>query len=738
MQKNKYADVVIDITNEHVDRPFTYAVPESLMDSVRPGMPVLVPFGNGGRKKTGYILDLKEETELDPARIKEILGPVEEAVTAESTLIALAVWMHSHYGCMLNQALRTVMPVRNRVAVRKSRVIRSCLGETELRTFAAEMQRKHRTAMARLTEALADSGGTLSYGEASGRLSVGTAVFRNLEKQGVIKVEERAGITEPLPARPGIVLTEEQAAAAEIFRADLAAGKQGKYLLFGITGSGKTEVYAEMIREVLARGRQVILLIPEISLTFQTVERMRGFFGDRVAILHSRLSDGERFEQFRRAAEGSADIMIGPRSALFAPFSDLGLIIIDEEHDGAYRSDTVPCYEARDVAEKRAELCGASLVLGSATPSTASFRKASRGEYRLLTLTKRAVQGAMPAEVHVADLREELKSGNRSVFSRILQEKIKDRLSRKEQVILFMNRRGYSSFVSCRSCGQAIRCPHCDVTLKLHTGGRLMCHYCGHTETMPEKCPSCGSPYIAGFGTGTQKLEELTRKMFPGARVVRMDADAAAGKNAARDILKEFAEGRADILIGTQMVVKGHDFPNVTLVGIMAADTELYVSRYDSAERTFQLLTQAAGRAGRGNRPGDVVIQTYRPEHYAVQSAAAQDYLDFFRNEIAFRETGGYPPAMHMLAIQLSSLDEELLDRAARTYADELFRAGLPLGTMQIGPVNAPVYKVHDYFRKWIYIKHSSYDILVTVKNGTETAFREAFPKGVSALYDFS
>ena len=493
-----------------------------------------------------------------------------------------------------------------------------------------------------------------------------------------------------------------------------------------------------MIREVLSRGRQVILLIPEISLTFQTVERMRGFFGDRVAILHSRLSDGERFEQFRRAADGSADIMIGPRSALFAPFSDLGLIIIDEEHDGAYRSDTVPCYEARDVAEKRAEICGASLVLGSATPSTASFRKAARGEFRLLTLTKRAVQGAVPAEVHVADLREELKSGNRSVFSRILQEKIRDRLARKEQVILFMNRRGYSSFVSCRSCGNAIRCPHCDVTLKLHTGGRLMCHYCGHTEAMPDKCPVCGSPYIAGFGTGTQKLEELTRKMFPEAKVVRMDADAAAGKNAARDILAEFAAGKADILIGTQMVVKGHDFPNVTLVGIMAADTELYVSRYDSAERTFQLLTQAAGRAGRGNRPGDVVIQTYRPEHYAVQCAAAQDYREFFRNEIAYRETGSYPPVMHLLAIQLSSMDEELLNRAAAGYADLLDREGEKYGTMQIGPVNAPVYKVHDYFRKWIYIKHLSYDILVTVKNGTETAFREAFPRGVSALYDFS
>ena len=738
MQNNKYADVVIDITNENVDRPFTYAVPESLRDSARPGMPVLVPFGNGGRTKTGYIIALKEETELDPARVKEILGPAGGAVTAETTLIELAVWMHSHYGCMLNQALRTVMPVRNRVAVRKSRLIRSCLPEQELREFAAEMRRKHRAAMARLAEALAESGGSLSYEEAGRRLSVGITTLRSLEKQGVITVAEGAGETAPLPARPGIVLTEEQAAAAEIFRADLAAGKQGKYLLFGITGSGKTEVYAEMIREVLSRGRQVILLIPEISLTFQTVERMRGFFGDRVVILHSRLSDGERFEQFRRAADGSADIMIGPRSALFAPFSDLGLIIIDEEHDGAYRSDTVPCYEARDVAEKRAEICGASLVLGSATPSTASFRKAARGEFRLLTLTRRAVQGAVPAEVHVADLREELKSGNRSVFSRILQEKIRDRLARKEQVILFMNRRGYSSFVSCRSCGNAIRCPHCDVTLKLHTGGRLMCHYCGHTEAMPDKCPVCGSPYIAGFGTGTQKLEELTRKMFPEAKVVRMDADAAAGKNAARDILAEFAAGKADILIGTQMVVKGHDFPNVTLVGIMAADTELYVSRYDSAERTFQLLTQAAGRAGRGKRPGDVVIQTYRPEHYAVQCAAAQDYREFFRNEIAYRETGSYPPVMHLLAIQLSSMDEELLTRAAAGYADLLDREGEKYGTMQIGPVNAPVYKVHDYFRKWIYIKHLSYDILVTVKNGTETAFREAFPRGVSALYDFS
>ncbi|MDQ0152484.1 primosomal protein N' (replication factor Y) [Moryella indoligenes] len=663
-----YADVMIGITHESVDRPFTYAVPEALRAVLVPGMPVRVPFGRGKELRTGYVLALRESPPEGISRIREIAAAAERTVSAEQDLVEMALWMHRHYGCMLNQALKTVLPVKRKVKAR--------------------------------------SGKELFPGQ--------------------------AGTGKPY------TLTEEQSAALHRFSEDRAAGRSGRYLLFGITGSGKTELYIAMLREVLSEGRQGILLLPEIALSFQIVRRLRAVFGDRVAILHSRLSAGERYEQFRRAAEGEADIMVGPRSAVFAPLRRLGLIIMDEEHDSAYKNDTVPRYETRDVAEKRAELADCPLVLGSATPSVQSWAKAQSGRYTLLRLSRRAVPGAQPAAVRVVDLRQELREGNRSVFSLCLQELIRDRLSRREQTILFMNRRGYSNFVSCRSCGNAIRCPHCDVTLTLHEGERLVCHYCGYTIALPGRCPDCGSPYLAGFGTGTQKLEGITKKLFPAARVLRMDADAASGKHAGRDILSAFAAGEADILIGTQMVVKGHDFPNVTLVGIMAADTELYLSSYDSAERSFQLLVQAAGRAGRGARPGAVVIQTYRPDHYAVRTAAAQDYESFVQEELAYREAGGYPPLCSILTVQLASKDELLLRRAAELFTAICRREAAERRAVFIGPVNASVYKVHDYFRKLIYMKHSSYDILLDIKNAAEPAFRAAFPGGISLLYDFS
>ena len=741
--QNKYADIIIDITNENVDRPFTYIVPDTLRDRACPGMPVRVPFGNGDRPKTGYILSLRDTPPEGAVRLKEILGPAEKQFSAEADLLRLAVWMHLHYGCMLNQALKTVLPVKTKVGVRASRYITAVISLPELAAYAEEKGRKHHTAQQRLAEALVRHNGTLPFRTASRQLGVGTASIRAMVSDGAVRVTEGIYPGEKnaadIPAAGlSVTLNEAQAAAVGRFIKDQEQGIRGRYLLYGVTGSGKTEVYAEMIREVLKQGRQAILLIPEISLTFQTVARFERIFGKRVAIIHSRLSKGERYDQFRRAAEGKADILIGPRSAVFAPFRDPGIIIIDEEHDGAYKNDTVPRYETRDVAEARAGMHNAALVLGSATPSSASFQKAAAGEYTLLTLPERAVEGARPAATHVVDLRKELAEGNRSVFSRELKRLIDDRLLKKEQTILFMNRRGYSNFVSCRSCGNAVRCPHCDVTLTLHTGGRLVCHYCGYTIPLPKNCPDCGSPYIAGFGTGTQKLEELTKAAFPEARVLRMDADAAAGKNAGGDILKTFAGGGADILIGTQMVVKGHDFPNVTLVGIMAADTELYVPDYRSAERTFQLLVQAAGRAGRGKRPGDVVIQTYRPEHYAVSAAAAQDYRMFFKNEMAYREAGGYPPAVRLLTIQCASRDEALLTEAAGFYAGLLGAEAEKRGAVMIGPVNAGVYKVHDYFRKLIYIKHRAYDILLSVKKETDAAFRGAYPAGVSVLFDFS
>ena len=640
----RYADVILNISHESVDRPFTYIIPEDLRGKLTPGTAVQVPFGNAKEAKLGYVLSLRKEAPSG-FQLREILGVAEKKLGVEEGLLSLAVWMHEHYGCMLNQALKTVLPVKEAVRARKQKI----------------------AASAESTEAAARE------------------------------------------------LTAEQSALLAELRQAEAEKPGGSYLLFGVTGSGKTEVYMRCIEEQRSRGKQAILLLPEINLTFQTVRYLEERFGGEVAIIHSKLAKGERYRQFLRAARGEASVMVGPRSALFAPFPNLGLIIIDEEHDGAYRNDAVPRYDTREVAAKRAELAGAQLILGSATPSVESWRRAETGEYRLLRLTRRAVPGAVPARATVADLRKELKRGNRTVFSETLREKIEGCLSRREQVMLFMNRRGYARFLSCRSCGEPLRCPHCDVSLTYHEDGSLRCHYCGYKTVKPERCPSCGSPYIAGFGMGTQQLAEQTKRMFPAARVLRMDADAVRGKDGGQSILERFRAKEADILVGTQMIVKGHDFPNVTLVGIMAADTELYLSHYTSAERCFQLLTQAAGRAGRGEKRGEVVIQTYRPEHYAIQSAAAQDYERFAAAELAYRRAAGYPPVLHMMTVQLASKEEEALTRAAACYAD----------------------RVQDYFRKMIYMKHAGYDILIQIKTAAEEAFREQVPGGISVLYEF-
>lgn len=667
----RYADVILNISHESVDRPFTYVIPEDLRGKLTPGSAVKVPFGNAKEAKLGYVLSLRKEAPSG-FQLREILGVAEKKLGVEEGLLSLAVWMHEHYGCMLNQALKTVLPVKEAVRARK--------------------------------------------------------------QKGAGRAESTAG-TE-VEARE---LTAEQSALLSELKQAEAEKPGGSYLLFGVTGSGKTEVYMRCIEEQRRQGKQAILLLPEINLTFQTVRYMEERFGGEVAIIHSKLAKGERYRQFLRAARGEASVMVGPRSALFAPFPNLGLIIIDEEHDGAYRNDAVPRYDTREVAAKRAELSGAQLILGSATPSVESWRRAETGEYRLLRLTARAVPGAVPASATVADLREELKRGNRTVFSEILREKIEGCLSRQEQVMLFMNRRGYARFLSCRSCGEPLRCPHCDVSLTYHEDGSLRCHYCGYKSEKPERCPSCGSPYIAGFGMGTQQLAEQTKRMFPAARVLRMDADAVRGRDGGQSILERFRAKEADILVGTQMIVKGHDFPNVTLVGIMAADTELYLSHYTSAERCFQLLTQAAGRAGRGKKRGEVVIQTYRPEHYAIQTAAAQDYERFAAAELAYRRAAGYPPVLHMMTVQLASKEEEALTRAAARYADCLKAAAKTLGAAPqcIGPVNAAVYRVQDYFRKMIYMKHAGYDILIQIKTAAEEAFREQVPGGISVLYEF-
>lgn len=735
-----YADVIIDLSVKNVDRVFQYRIPQRLSGKVHTGCRVEIPFGRGNTAKCGYVVSVTGTASLEPEKIKEIREVVPGAVSVQEQMIVLAWWLKERYGCTMNQALKTVMPVKNQVAPKEEKTIVSLKTQGELEALLCEAQRKNHRARIRLYRALLENG-ELPYRLTSMKLGITMAMLKPLEEKGILQVRSEKKSRDPIRdygrESGSVTLNPEQLAAAREVIRDYDAGIRNTYLLYGITGSGKTEVYMELISHVLKEGKQVIVLIPEISLTYQTVMRFYKRFGNRVSILNSRMSAGERYDQLERAMRREVDIMIGPRSALFTPFPDLGLIIIDEEHEGAYKSETAPRYHAREVAAMRAKMNGASLVLGSATPSLESYYLAEKGEYRLLTLHDRAKKNSRLANVHVVDLREELAEGNRSVFSRKLQEMIGERLSRNEQIMLFMNRRGYANFVSCRSCGKAVRCPHCDVSLTYHRDGKLKCHYCGYEMRLPKTCPECGSPFIAPFGAGTQKLEELTAKAFPGARILRMDADTTAKKGAHEEILQLFAEGEADILIGTQMIVKGHDFPRVTLVGIMAADLSLYAPDFRSGERTFELLTQASGRAGRGELPGDVVIQTYAPDHFAITAAAEQDYGLFYRQELLYRKMMGYPPVTGILSIMLSSGNEDKLSTAAALFDREIRRQYALDGVQIIGPVEASPYKLNDIYRKILYIKNESYDILLRIRKSAQKLESEQETyKNISFQYD--
>ena len=488
-------------------------------------------------------------------------------------------------------------------------------------------------------------------------------------------------------------------------------------LLFGVTGSGKTELYLRFIEECLAQGKEVIYLIPEISLSHQSRMRVEGRFPGQVAVLHSKMSQGERAESMEKCRSGEVKLLLGPRSALFAPFSNLGLIIIDEEQERSYKSETAPRYESRDVARKRGELANCPVLFGSATPSVNIFREAEEGKVRLFSLKNRAVEGSILPKLTLIDLRKELEEGNRSIFSKALEEAVLKRLERGEQSILFMNRRGYSPFVSCRKCGKSLKCPHCDVSLTLHKNGYLQCHYCGYSRKLEKNCPNCGSSYIFPFGTGTEKLEKICRAVFPNARILRMDGDTTGKKGRYEEILQDFAEEKADILLGTQMIVKGHDFPKVTLVGIMAAEQLFFQSDFQAREYAFQILTQAAGRAGRGKLPGEVLIQSYRPEEEVLELALEQDYFRFYRSEKKFRKRLEYPPFARMLAIQCSYQEEEflslMLDKTIKRIQGALEEEKAEL----FGPFPATIYKLKDNFRKIIYIKQESHDIIIRLRN---------------------
>ena len=733
-----YADIIIDISHEKVDRPFQYRIPETLKGAVYPGVKVCVPFGRGNQPRVGYVVELSEETEYPKDKIKEILSVDEKGMTADNLQIRIAYWLKRQYGSTMITALKTVLPVKQKMSQKVWKKVVRKIGAAELGEMIALCEKKHQTAKARVLHAMEEEE-ILPYELLRQKLNVSAATLQSLEKQGVLEIQQevcyRNSVKQLTVSDKRVELREDQLHIIQDVLADYQRKEPGTYLVHGITGSGKTEVYLGIIEQMVKLGRQAIVLIPEIALTYQTLLRFYKRFGDRVSVINSSLSAGEKFDQLTRASRGELDVMIGPRSALFTPFPNLGVIIMDEEHENSYKSESMPKYHARETAIYIASLYGASVVLGSATPSVDAYYRARNGEYKLYQMQSRPAGSSLPT-VYTVDLREELKQGNRSVFSRKLRELMEQRLEKKEQIILFLNRRGYAGFISCRSCGHVMKCPHCDVSLSEHRNGKLVCHYCGYEEILQKKCPVCGSRYLMGFKAGTEQIEEAVHREFPKARVLRMDADTTKNKGSYEQILSSFAEQEADILLGTQMIVKGHDFPGVTLVGVLAADLSLNQNDYRAGERTFQLLTQAAGRAGRGEKPGEVVIQTYQPDHYSIVHAAAQDYEGFYEEEIAYRELMEYPPVQHMLAVLVISREREEGESLAGQMA-QLIRERGEETLHVVGPAEASIAKIQDLYRYIFYIRHREYQVLVEIKDTLEQYCKEQELRSQTVQFDF-
>ena len=723
-----YADVIIDISHEKLDRDFQYRVPEELEQSIKSGVVVTVPFGKGNTVRKGYVIGISTEAKYDASRTKEIQGVSTDGETTESRLIALAAWMKETYGSTMIQALKTVLPVKDKVRAKEKKLIFFTGEKAAAEELLKELEGSRFKARERFLRTILESK-SLDYTYASKELELaalppadGAIICGEIGNVRTAQVDTlfAVGMNDMPPAADSGLLTpqEQQEAAEQIFR-EWQNPHPRPTLLFGVTGSGKTQVYMRLIQKVLEEGKQAIVLIPEIALTYQTVRRFYAMFGDKVSVLNSRLSLGERYDQFKRAKRGEVQVMVGPRSALFTPFSNLGLIVIDEEHEPTYKSENTPRYHARETAIQRAQMEHAQVVMGSATPSLEAYSHGCSGEYLLVRLRARYEERPLP-QVSIVDLREELKKGNRSVLSRELKTQLEQVLEKREQAMLFLNRRGYAGFVSCRACGHVMKCPHCDVSLSEHNGNRLICHYCGYETAKPEVCPSCGSPHIGGFKAGTQQIERVLEKEFPEARVLRMDFDTTRTKDSYEKILASFAGHEADILVGTQMIVKGHDFPDVTLVGVIAADLSVNMDDYHCGERTFQLLTQAVGRSGRGDRPGHAVIQTYQPEHYSIQAAAIQDYEKFYKEEMGYRMLLDYPPAARMMTVFGACQDEELLKKAMY-YIEVFIRRVSPKEELHmIGPAAASVGKVKDVYRQVLHLKHTDIRFLTAVREKLE------------------
>lgn len=730
-----YAGVIVDISHEKLDKIFQYSVPEDIASVISIGNKVNIPFGAGHR--TGYVVNLSNTPEIAPDKIRPLDGIVKSSTTIDERMIKLAYWMKTNYGSTINQALKTVIPVKEKVKQVNNRTVRLLISPRE----ALSLSEEYRTSKRKQSEILKflSNNPVCDYRKVTQQMGQVRQSLTALSDAGLIEIDTQRVFRNELEAaedfRNVTSLNQEQRVVCDGIIKDYDNNDMTPCLIKGVTGSGKTEVYMEIIQHVLSKGREVIVLIPEISLTYQTIMRFYAKFGNVVSVINSRLSKGEKYDRFELAAQGRIKIMVGPRSALFTPFNNLGAVIIDEEHESAYQSETIPRYHARETAIELARMTGAKVIMGSATPSLETFNRCKSGIYKLYRLDNRAGNATIP-DVDVVDLRDEMKKGNRTMFSTKLKSLMQEKLDAGEQIMLFLNRRGYQGFINCRECGNVIQCPHCDVSLTLHGRNRLVCHYCGYETVFNHICPKCGSKYIGAFKAGTEKVEEETRKIFPHASVLRMDLDTTSGKEGHRNILEKFASHEADILIGTQMIVKGHDFADVTLVGILLADMSLHCSDYRAAEITFDLLTQAAGRAGRGDRKGNVVIQTYDPEHYSIVHAAGQDYDAFYDEEMGYRELMGYPPSNHMMAVRISCADADL----ATKLSDELYKlTSVDDKVNIIGPADAAVYKINDIYNRVIYYKCKDYALLIQIKDIIENylKYNVSCYKECHVVFDF-
>lgn len=707
---DQYAGVVVDLPVKKVDRPFDYKIPGRLEGKIQIGSHVLVPFGP--RKLEGFVVELKTEAEVGDA--KEIDRLLHDYPLFDETMLALLHWISDYYQAVLINVIKTAIPtgiVGNKVQVKTQRIVRLQVDPEYGWRLAEELERRAPKQAEILRFLLECPNLEFTAADLGRKFQTGSATVNSLQEKGLIGYAEVAVQRDPYaaghykPSKPFRPNFYQHQAIARII-AGMKEGKGETFLLKGVTGSGKTEVYLQVIAEALEDEKDAIVLVPEIALTPQTVERFKSRFGDRVAVMHSQLGTGERFDEWRRIYTGEVKIVVGARSAVFAPFRNLGLIIVDEEHETSYKQSEQVRYHAREVAVERARLSRAVTVLGTATPSVESYYRAVVREYELIELPERANQTPLPP-VAVVDMRHELKKGNRTIFSQPLDQAIKKRLREGEQVILFLNRRGYSNFVLCRDCGYVIRCRHCDVSLTYHAEtNHLQCHYCDYSEAPPKSCPNCGSNLIKHLGIGTEQVEEFTRQRYPEARVARMDVDTTRRKGAHDRILQAFREKKIDILIGTQMISKGHDFPGVTLVGVVIADTALHFPDFRSGERTFQLLTQVAGRTGRGSLPGEVIVQTYSPDHYSIQAARNHDFNLFFHEEIGYRKEIFQPPFSQLINIVLQEEAEERVIEEAHRLA-YLFsqRIGPDDRVEVLGPAPAPLAKVRGKYRWQMILK---------------------------------